>query len=127
MIANMQKAQEIEAAKAEKGPPTEEEKGQGQGVAEICQAAEGGVSRDPFRIDSPTCISFSGGRTSAYMLWRVLQSNGGLPDEALVCFANTGKEDEATLQFVRDCGANLEFYQSPGSNTGRTLPTMRLV
>jgi 3'-phosphoadenosine 5'-phosphosulfate sulfotransferase (PAPS reductase)/FAD synthetase len=59
--------------------------------------------RDPFKIDSPTCISFSGGRTSGYMLWRVLQSNGGLPAEAKVCFANTGKEDEATLQFVRDC------------------------
>ena len=61
---------------------------------------------DPFKIDSPTCVSFSGGRTSAYMLWRVLQSNGGLPPEAIVCFANTGKEEEATLRFVRDCGAN---------------------
>jgi 3'-phosphoadenosine 5'-phosphosulfate sulfotransferase (PAPS reductase)/FAD synthetase len=37
------------------------------------------------------------------MLWRVLQSNDGLPNEAVVCFANTGKEDEATLQFIRDC------------------------
>lgn len=59
---------------------------------------------DPFKIDGPTCISFSGGRTSAYMLWRVLQSNGGLPTDAVVCFANTGKEDEATLQFVKECG-----------------------
>jgi 3'-phosphoadenosine 5'-phosphosulfate sulfotransferase (PAPS reductase)/FAD synthetase len=62
---------------------------------------------DYFKITEPTCISFSGGRTSAYMLWRVLQSNGGkLPEEAVVCFANTGKEDEATLQFVNDCATN---------------------
>ena len=62
---------------------------------------------DPFKIDSPTCISFSGGRTSAYMLWQVLQSGGGvLPCQAVVCFANTGKEDEKTLEFVRDCSVN---------------------
>lgn len=62
--------------------------------------------RDPFLINGPTCISFSGGRTSAYMLHRVLEANGGLPKEAIVCFANTGKEDEATLEFVRDCSVN---------------------
>jgi len=61
--------------------------------------------RDHFRLDGPTSISFSGGRTSGYMLWRVLQANGGLPADAVVCFANTGLEDEATLRFVRDCGA----------------------
>jgi 3'-phosphoadenosine 5'-phosphosulfate sulfotransferase (PAPS reductase)/FAD synthetase len=58
---------------------------------------------DPFKIQGPTCISFSGGRTSAYMLWRVLESNGGLPGDAKVLFCNTGKEEEATLQFVDRC------------------------
>lgn len=80
----------------------------------------GGI-RDPFKIDGPTCISFSGGRTSAYMLWRVLQSNGGLPAEAVVCFANTGKEEEATLRFVRDCSERWDVpitwleYRAPSS------------
>ena len=74
---------------------------------------------DPFKIIEPTVISFSGGRTSAYMLWRILQSNDGLPDDAIVCFANTGKEEEATLQFVKDCSDKwnvpitwLEFQQA---------------
>jgi 3'-phosphoadenosine 5'-phosphosulfate sulfotransferase (PAPS reductase)/FAD synthetase len=37
------------------------------------------------------------------MLWRVLQANGGLPDDAKVIFANTGREDEQTLRFVDRC------------------------
>jgi 3'-phosphoadenosine 5'-phosphosulfate sulfotransferase (PAPS reductase)/FAD synthetase len=37
------------------------------------------------------------------MLWRVLQANNGLPAEAKVLFSNTGKEEEATLRFVREC------------------------
>lgn len=58
----------------------------------------------PYKITEPTCISFSGGRTSAYMLYKVLQEGGGqLPNEAKVIFCNTGKEEEATLQFVNDC------------------------
>ena len=61
---------------------------------------------NPYKITEPTCISFSGGRTSAYMLWQVLQSNGGLPDQTEVVFCNTGKELEETLSFVNDCSVN---------------------
>ena len=61
---------------------------------------------DPFKITEPTVVSFSGGRTSAYMLWRILQSNNGLPSDAIVCFANTGKEEEATLRFIKNCEDN---------------------
>jgi hypothetical protein len=60
----------------------------------------------PYKIIEPTVISFSGGRTSGYMLWRILQENNGLPDDAIVVFANTGKEMEETLEFVRDCELN---------------------
>jgi 3'-phosphoadenosine 5'-phosphosulfate sulfotransferase (PAPS reductase)/FAD synthetase len=60
--------------------------------------------RDPFRIEGPACISFSGGRTSGFMLWRILQAHGGtLPDDVVVVFANTGKEMPETLDFVEEC------------------------
>lgn len=63
--------------------------------------------RDPFKIEGPACISFSGGRTSAYMLWRVLQAHQWiLPADIVVCFANTGKEMPETLDFVRDCSVH---------------------
>jgi 3'-phosphoadenosine 5'-phosphosulfate sulfotransferase (PAPS reductase)/FAD synthetase len=60
---------------------------------------------DPFKIDGPTCVSVSGGRTSAYMMRRVLDANGGYePIAGLVAFvfANTGREAPETLDFVRE-------------------------
>jgi hypothetical protein len=62
------------------------------------------VSDNPYLIHGPALISFSGGRTSAYMLKMILDSHGGtLPDDVHVCFANTGKEREETLRFVHEC------------------------
>lgn len=59
---------------------------------------------DPFLITGPALISFSGGRTSAKMLWRILQAHGGtLPNDVYVTFANTGLEHEKTLRFVHEC------------------------
>ena len=58
---------------------------------------------DPFFIEGPALLSLSGGRTSAYMLWRILQAHGGvLPPYIHVVFANTGKEREETLRFVHE-------------------------
>lgn len=62
---------------------------------------------NPYEITESTCISFSGGRTSAYMLYKVLECGGGqLPNDTKIVFANTGKEDEATLKFVQACSDN---------------------
>lgn len=49
-------------------------------------------------------IAFSGGRTSAYMLHQILEANGGLRDGVEVTFQNTGRESEATLDFVAEVG-----------------------
>lgn len=80
------------------------------------------MSKDPFVFEGQTLWSFSGGRTSAYMLWRALQAYGGrLPDDHVVAFANTGKEREETLRFVQKCGSEwdvpivwLEFRSRKG-------------
>jgi 3'-phosphoadenosine 5'-phosphosulfate sulfotransferase (PAPS reductase)/FAD synthetase len=59
---------------------------------------------NPYLITGPALVSFSGGRTSAYMLRQILDAHGGtLPDDVHVCFANTGKEREETLRFVHEC------------------------
>jgi 3'-phosphoadenosine 5'-phosphosulfate sulfotransferase (PAPS reductase)/FAD synthetase len=84
------------------------------------------MTADVFRVRGPAVISFSGGRTSAYMLWRILQAHGGtLPDDVLVCFANTGREHEGTLRFVHDCAMQwgvavrwLEFRCDPSREAG---------
>ncbi len=68
-------------------------------------AEDGEVKSDPFEIETPARLCFSGGRTSGYLLWRILQAFGGvLPDDLVVTFANTGREVEETLEFVRECG-----------------------
>ena len=60
---------------------------------------------DPYLINQPAIIAFSGGRSSGYMLYRIIQAHGGkLPPDIHVVFCNTGKEMPETLDFVRDCG-----------------------
>ena len=59
---------------------------------------------NPYKIDGPTMVSFSGGRTSAYMLHKILEAfHGKLPKDYVVVFANTGKEMPETLDFVHEC------------------------
>lgn len=53
--------------------------------------------------DGNVLISFSGGRTSGFMLHKILEANGDLPDRAKVVFANTGREMPQTLDFVQEC------------------------
>jgi 3'-phosphoadenosine 5'-phosphosulfate sulfotransferase (PAPS reductase)/FAD synthetase len=57
-----------------------------------------------YKIKGPALISFSGGRTSGYMLKKIIDAyEGQLPEDVYVVFANTGKEMPQTLDFVNDC------------------------
>ncbi|RKT01071.1 phosphoadenosine phosphosulfate reductase domain-containing protein [Chryseobacterium defluvii] len=47
-------------------------------------------------------ISFSGGETSGFMLWWLLENKSDEYDFTIV-FANTGRENEETLEFVKKC------------------------
>lgn len=85
---------------------------------------------NPYRIKGPALISFSGGRTSGYMLWHVIDAwDGELPKDVHVCFANTGKEREETLRFVYECATRwnvnirwLEWVDRPKGKEGRETP-----
>lgn len=49
-------------------------------------------------------ISFSGGRTSAFMMWWLLNEWDKRDEyEIVIVFANTGKETAETLVFVHKC------------------------
>lgn len=55
-------------------------------------------------------ISFSGGRTSAYMTRFILAEMDTTPyGEVAVVFANTGQEDPRTLEFVHQCDVQMGF------------------
>lgn len=85
----------------------------------------------PYFLVGPALISFSGGRTSAFMLFQHLWAHGGeLPADVYVCFANTGKEREETLRFVHECGSRwgvrirwLEMLDRPRGDEGRKTPS----
>jgi 3'-phosphoadenosine 5'-phosphosulfate sulfotransferase (PAPS reductase)/FAD synthetase len=63
------------------------------------------MNRDAYLLpDGNVQIAFSGGRTSAYMLHEVLETNGSLPDRVVVTFQNTGREMNETLDFVQQVG-----------------------
>lgn len=60
-------------------------------------------------------VSFSGGKTSAYMCWYLL-TNWSEYFNFTFCFANTGLEHEETLKFVKACdeyfGLNLVWLEA---------------
>lgn len=58
---------------------------------------------NPYLLERPALVSFSGGRTSGFMLAKVAEAFGGtLPSDVVPVFANTGLEDERTYQFVAE-------------------------
>ena len=73
----------------------------------------------------PIIISFSGGLTSAYMAHLILNNLKYLDYEKILVYANTGKENEQTLQFIKQCSDNwkvpinwVEAVVSPVSGEG---------
>ena len=71
--------------------------------------SRGGTDWNPYDLDGPLgasdpiLISNSGGLSSAYLLFHLLEAHGGqLPVHCHVVFTNTGRERDETLDFLRD-------------------------
>lgn len=78
------------------------------------------------------CISFSGGETSAYMTWLILNSPlRDAYDEVAVVFANTGQELDETLEFVQRCdeafGFGVVWVESVIHHNQRRGPSAKVV
>lgn len=69
------------------------------------------MRRNPYQLpDGLVQISFSGGRTSAYMLHQIAEANGGIdPDRVEVIFSNTGREFPETLDFVAEVSSRWQI------------------
>ena len=53
------------------------------------------MSNNPFLLETPGVINFSGGRTSAFMLYKTIEAHDGvLPEHCYVIFCNTGRFKE---------------------------------
>lgn len=59
---------------------------------------------NPYLVESPAVIAFSGGATSGFMLKQIIDAYGGLlPNDVVPVFANTGLEHPKTYDFVQRC------------------------
>lgn len=72
---------------------------------------------NPYLIEGPAVISFSGGRTSGYMLRQILDV--GLQPDVHVLFADTGKEMPATYDFVDEIEKRWDFELHRVERPGR--------
>lgn len=75
-------------------------------------------------------LSFSGGETSAYMCALVLNRYRSRFGRIVTVFANTGQENEETLQFVDQCDKAFGFgvvWVEAEIHVGRKAPTAKVV
>lgn len=63
---------------------------------------ERGDSKAQAEGQLPSIVSFSGGQTSGYMLRKLMEKHADFGTRFRVVFCNTGKEHDATLDFVHD-------------------------
>lgn len=81
--------------------------------------------------DRRLLISFSGGETSAYMTQWILANMRDEYDEIAIVFANTGEENEQTLDFVNRCdkhfGWGVVWIEAVQHHGERKAPTHRVV
>lgn len=87
---------------------------------------------DPYVLpEGNVLVSFSGGRTSGYMLHKIVERNG-TPDRMKVVFTNTGREMSETYDFVQRCSEEFEvpiswLEYTRQEKKGKLRPSVKVV
>jgi hypothetical protein len=86
------------------------------------------MQTNPYRIEGPALINVSGGRTSGFMLFKILDAYGGsLPDDVVPTFQNTGLEHPATYMFLQELSKHfcpiqwLEYTRTDGAHSFKVV------
>jgi 3'-phosphoadenosine 5'-phosphosulfate sulfotransferase (PAPS reductase)/FAD synthetase len=83
--------------------------------------------KNPYKIEPPFYVSFSGGRTSGMLLTKIVEAWNGMPSGGLALFANTGKEHPATYDFVcrleSHLGIQIHWIEYDSSGVGFRVVT----
>lgn len=87
---------------------------------------------NPYLFQGPGYVSVSGGRTSAFMLAKIVEAHGGkLPQDVIAIFCNTGLEHPKTLDFLREVERRicpivwLEYRHAPDQEPGHSWQQVR--
>ena len=80
---------------------------------------------NPYLLDLPAVVNFSGGRSSGFMLYKIWEAfDFNWPDNCAVIFNNTGHEHPETYNFIHRVS---EKWKEANSNKKQDIESAKVI